>query len=194
MKNNQHDQAEEEVSPLLSVNADKDHVDLNDLDTADKAAKVAAVEEVKAEESVVAYSSPAEKQAVSVEKPSVGEQNHLSEKNAVKKSSVLYLASSNSLVFSVTMLVSLLLFGMIVLFVVPTQWLEERQWQVMPALHSLFYMFGISIIFYPVSLLFQLMIAGMVQEFKKYTWQMEFAGLSFALILGVCFFWPGYLL
>ena len=106
--------------------------------------------------------------------------------------SLVFKASSNSLVFSLTMFFGLLIYGLMVLFIVPTAWLEEKNWQVVSSLNALLYLFIVSVVFFPVSLLFQLMVGGLVQDFKKYTWQMELAGLCIALLMALLFYWPGY--
>jgi len=131
------------------------------------------------------------KQVVNAELTS-SEENPVGEVRGKPRRSLVFKASSNSLVLSLTMLVALLIYGLMVLFVVPTTWLEQRNWQVVASLNALLYMFVVSIIFFPISLVFQLMIGGLVQDFKKCTWQMELAGLCFALIMGILFYWPGY--
>ena len=107
---------------------------------------------------------------------------------------VLFRASANSVYLATTMFISVLLYGLLVIFFVPTDWLVEKDWQVFKSLGALVYLMVISLIFFPVSLAFQLLIAGMVQDFKRYKWQMEIGGLAAALLLCILFFWPGYFL
>ena len=113
----------------------------------------------------------------------------------IKKSGgkIFIIASSNAFVFSLTMLFALLIYSLMVLFIVPVEWLKDSQWQVFPSLEFLLYMLGVCLAFFPLVLIFQLMIAGLVKNFKKYTWQMEAGGLAMAFLLGGLFFWPGYL-
>lgn len=122
------------------------------------------------------------------EKPMAEEQQE-----KMKGGRILVTASSNAFVFSMTMLFSLMIYSLMVLFIVPVEWLEEARWQVVPSLWALLYMLCVCLAFFPLVLIFQLMIAGMLQNFKKYTWQMEAGGLVAACLLGGLFFWPGYL-
>ena len=103
------------------------------------------------------------------------------------------IASSNAFIFSLTMLFALLIYSLMVMFIVPVEWLIDSQWQVFPSLGLLLYMLCVCLAFFPLVLIFQLMIAGLVKNFKKYTWQMEAGGLAMAFLLGGLFFWPGYL-
>jgi hypothetical protein len=107
---------------------------------------------------------------------------------------VLFRASANSLYLTSTMLISMLIYGLLVIFLVPVEWLEESNWPVFESISALLYLTFVSLLFFPVSLVFQLLIAGMLKDFRRYKWQTELIGLSIAILFCICFFWPGYFL
>ncbi len=107
---------------------------------------------------------------------------------------ILFRASANSLYLTSTMWISIAIYGLLVIFAVPVEWLEERNWEVFKSIGALAYLLMISLLFFPMSLVFQLLIAGMVAEFKRCKWQLELGGLLTAILLCIFFFWPGYFL
>lgn len=107
---------------------------------------------------------------------------------------ILFRSSANSLYLTMTMFISMLTYGLMVIFFVPVEWLAEEGWQVFDSINALLYLAVVSMLLFPCSLIFQLLIAGMVQNFKRYKWQMEFGGFGIAILLCILFFWPGYFL
>lgn len=107
---------------------------------------------------------------------------------------ILFRSSANSLYLTMTMFISMLTYGLMVIFFVPVEWLSEGDWQVFDSINALLYLAVVSMLLFPCSLIFQLLIAGMVQNFKRYKWQMELGGFGIAILLCILFFWPGYFL
>jgi hypothetical protein len=107
---------------------------------------------------------------------------------------VVFRASSNSFYLTITMFTTVLLYGICVIFLVPVEWLQEQNWDVFKSIKALFYLMMTTLLVFPISLLFQLLIAGMVREFKRCKWQMELGGLAAGLLLCSLFFWPGWFL
>ena len=103
----------------------------------------------------------------------------------VNFASALYSAS----LFSATVAVGIMLYVSCVIFLMPTHYLEESQWDVMRALLSVKMMISFSLFLLPFVVLLQL-VTGM--NFVRRKIVMEFCAVLFSVLICTLFFWPGW--
>ena len=92
--------------------------------------------------------------------------------------------------FSVTASVTILLYVSCVIFLMPTDYLEKTQWDVLRAVLSLKMMLSFSLFLMPFIVLLQ-MISGVNFNRKKNL--LEFIAVLFGVLVCGLFFWPGWL-
>ena len=92
--------------------------------------------------------------------------------------------------FSVTASVAILLYVSCVIFLMPTEYLEKTQWDVLRAILSIKMMLSFSLFLMPFIVLLQ-MITGV--DFNRKKTLLEFIAVLFSVLVCVLFFWPGWL-
>jgi hypothetical protein len=105
----------------------------------------------------------------------------------------LEVAIKNSTYFAGTMVMTQLLCGMVILFAVPTSWLEQADWQVLPGLRRIALLIIASCSALPLLLSLFCLVAPGFDGLRRNKVRWEIVGAVIGFVSIGCFVWPGIL-